>query len=180
MMPPPVITVFGNSAPEPTSPAYETAYQLGRRIALAGWALCNGGYGGTMEAACKGAVEAGGETIGVTCEAFGRPGANRFVRQEITTPSLLARLNELVRVGDAFVVLPGGTGTLLELAFVWELLNKHLIPRRPPLILLGEYWAPLLALVATEQPEALKPELAPDADAAVRLLAAHLGPPRQL
>ena len=58
-----VITVFGSSRPEPGSPAYETAYQLGRAIAEAGWALCTGGYGGTMEASAKGAVEAGGHTV---------------------------------------------------------------------------------------------------------------------
>lgn len=169
----PVVTIFGSSAPDPTSAAYKCAYELGRQIAAAGWVLCNGGYAGTMEAACKGAVEAGGKTIGVTCEPFGRPGANRFVRQEITTPSLLARLDKLVQLGDAFVALPGGTGTLLELALVWELLNKRLIPRRTPLILLGDFWAPLIPLVLAEQPEALKPELAHTVDLAVKQLAAH-------
>jgi hypothetical protein len=64
-----IVTVFGSSAPQPLSPAYRDAYELGRGIAAAGWILCNGGYGGTMEAAAKGAVEAGGHTIGVTCSA---------------------------------------------------------------------------------------------------------------
>jgi uncharacterized protein (TIGR00725 family) len=172
-MSPPVVTIFGSSTPDPASPPYQTAYELGRRIAVAGWVLCNGGYGGTMEAACKGAVEAGGQTIGVTCDAFGRPGANRFVRREVSAPSLLARLDKLVQLGDAFLALPGGTGTLLELALVWELLNKRLIARRAPLVLLGEFWAPLIPLVLAEQPEALRPELAPDLDAAVKLLAGH-------
>ncbi|NLG43872.1 MAG: LOG family protein [Phycisphaerae bacterium] len=169
----PVVTIFGSSAIDPAGPAYQTAYDLGRRIALAGWKLCNGGYGGTMEAACKGACEAGGQTIGVTCKAFNRPAANRFVRQEISTPSLMARLDKLVHLGDAFLVLPGGTGTLLELALVWELLNKRLIGRQTPLILLGDFWTPLIPLILAEQPEALRPQVAPTVEAAVALLAAH-------
>lgn len=155
-----VITVFGSSAPLPSSPAYQLAYDLGRAIAEAGWTLCNGGYGGTMEAAARGAVEAGGHTIGVTCSRFGRTGPNRYIQQEIPTFDLLARLNTLVRLGSAYVVLPGGTGTLLELALVWELVNKRLVRRAAPLILLGDHWTPLVELVRREQPDAQEPRLA--------------------
>ena len=155
-----VITVFGSSAPLPSSPAYQLAHDLGRAIAAAGWALCNGGYGGTMEAAACGAVEAGGHTIGVTCSRFGRGGPNRYIQQEIPTFDLLARLNTLVRLGNAYVVLPGGTGTLLELALVWELLNKRLVRRAAPFILLGDHWTPLVELVRREQRDAQEPRLA--------------------
>jgi uncharacterized protein (TIGR00730 family) len=156
-----VVTVFGSSFPQPLSPAYQLAYDLGRAIAQAGWTLCNGGYGGTMEAAARGACEAGGHTIGVTCAAFGRRGgANAYIRQEIPTFDLLARLNTLVRLGNAYVVLPGGTGTLLELALVWELLNKRILRRAAPLVLLGEHWQPVVELVKREQPDALEPHIA--------------------
>jgi uncharacterized protein (TIGR00730 family) len=156
-----VVTVFGSSAPAALSPPYQLALELGRAIAEAGWVLCNGGYGGTMEAAARGAAEAGGHTIGVTCSALRwRGGANRYIKQEVPTFDLLARLNTLVRLGDAYVVLPGGTGTLLELALVWELLNKAGLKRSAPLIVLGDHWAPLLEIVRREQPDAIEPATA--------------------
>ncbi len=171
----PIITVFGSSTPRPLSPAYQIAYELGRAIAQAGWTLCNGGYGGTMEAAARGAVEAGGHTIGVTCSSLGwRGGPNTYIRQEIPTFDLLTRLNTLVRLGRAYVVLPGGTGTLLELALVWELLNKGLLRRRAPLILLGDHWTPLLEPIRREQPDGLTPQVARDVPAVIALLKAAL------
>jgi len=157
----PIVTVFGSSAPTPQSPAYQTAYDLGRAIAAAGWTLCNGGYGGTMEAAARGAIEAGGHTIGVTCSVWsGGGGANRYIRQEVPTFDLLSRLNTLVRLGRAYFVLPGGTGTLLEFALVWELLNKGLLRRSAPIVLLGEHWLPVRDAILREQPDALELKLA--------------------
>jgi uncharacterized protein (TIGR00730 family) len=156
-----VVTVFGSSQPRPPSPAYQLAYDLGRAIAQAAWVLCNGGYGGTMEASAHGACDVGGHTIGVTCGALKRRGgANPYIRQVVPTFDLLTRLNTLVRLGNAYVVLPGGTGTLLELALVWELLSKGLLRRTAPLVLLGEHWASLLPIVRREQPDALEPYVA--------------------
>ena len=148
------ITVFGSSQPRPDEPAYEEARRLGAAIASAGWILCNGGYGGTMAAGCRGAVEAGGTTIGVTCSAFGRGGANRWVQREVFTDDLNARLSRLVELGDAFVVLPGSTGTLLELAEVWELANKGFVTDKP-IVLLGDFWEPVVDVVAREAPRSL-------------------------
>ena len=165
-----VITVFGSSRPESGSPAYETARELGRAIAEAGWTLCNGGYGGTMEASAKGAVEAGGHTIGVTCLGFGRAGVNAYTKQEVPTFDLTTRLNTLVRLGRAYVVLPGGTGTLLELALVWELLSKGLLRRKSPLVLLGDVWAPLDEMIRREQPGAVELRVARDVPAAIAML----------
>ncbi len=173
-MKPPVVTVFGSSQPSPLSPAYQVACELGRAIAVEGWTLCNGGYGGTMEAAAKGAVEAGGHTIGVTCTVFGRGGPNRFIKQEVPTFDLLARLNTLWRLGNAHVVLPGGTGTLVELALVWELVNKRLIRGSRPLVLMGNHWSPVVECVLREQPESLRPPVAQTAGAVVDLLRAAL------
>lgn len=171
---PPLVTVFGSSTPPPLSAAYQTAYELGKAIAQAGWTLCNGGYGGTMEAAAKGAVEAGGHTIGVTCLIFGRGGPNRYIKQEVPTFDLPTRLNTLVRLGQAYVVLPGGTGTLVELALVWELLNKGLLRRKAPLILLGDHWTPLLEPIRREQPDALEPQRAASVAEVMALLRAAL------
>ena len=144
------ITIFGSAKPEPGESEYETALALGGAIAGQGWSVCNGGYGGTMEATARGASLAGLHTIGVTCRALGRHGPNRYIREEIETDDLFTRLRTLIERGDGYVVLPGGTGTLLELALVWELTNKRLAQTRPPIVLLGDYWMPVSRLLAVE------------------------------
>lgn len=148
------ITVFGSSDPKPGEPEYEVARELGAGIAVAGWVLCNGGYGGTMAAGCRGAVEAGGRTIGVSCSAFGRSGVNEWVQQDVTTADLNQRLSKLIELGDAYVILPGSTGTLLELAAVWELANKRFLKGKP-IVLLGEYWRPVVELIGRGYPRSL-------------------------
>lgn len=154
----PVVSVFGSARTQPLEPAYQAACDLGHAIAAAGWTLCNGGYGGIMEATAKGAVDAGGHTIGVTCSALSwRGGPNPYVRQEVPTFDLLSRLNTLVRIARAYIVLPGGTGTLLELALVWELFNKGMLKRKAPIILYGNHWVPLIEPVLSQQPDSLTP-----------------------
>jgi uncharacterized protein (TIGR00725 family) len=145
-----IVSVFGTGRARAGDKNYVLAEQLGGALAGAGFAIANGGYGGTMEASAKGASETGGEVIGVTCSAFGRGAANKFVSREIVTTSLNDRLNTLIKLGSAYVVLPGGTGTLLELAFVWELKNKGFLGEDKPIILLGEYWVGLVELVAAD------------------------------
>lgn len=148
------IAVFGSSACKPGESLYDEALGLGGAIARGGWVLCNGGYGGTMEAACRGAVEAGGETIGVSCSAFGRSAVNRWVRREIVTHDLNERLNKLIELGDGYVVLPGSTGTLLELAAVWESANKGFISGKT-IVVFGDYWRPVIDVIARESPRSL-------------------------
>ncbi len=169
-----VVTVFGSSQPRPGSAPYANAYELGRGIASAGWTLCNGGYGGTMEAGAKGAVEVGGHTIGVTLSRVGPRGPNPYIKQEIPTFSLLVRLETLTRLAHAYVVLPGGTGTLLELAAVWEMFNKRILRRAAPLILLGEHWRAVVAAVRSEQPDAPEPCIAESVPAVLEVLRTHL------
>ncbi len=147
------ITVFGTSRAIEGDSAYMLAYETGRLLAQAGFAIANGGYGGTMLAAAKGASEAGGEVIGVTCSPFKGSTANKYVSREIVTASLDERLDTLIQLGQAYVVLPGGTGTLLELAKVWELKNKGFLKTDKPIILLGEFWKPLVGLVAADDPD---------------------------
>jgi uncharacterized protein (TIGR00730 family) len=139
MSQPITITVFGSSAVAPGTPEYEQAKALGSAIAAEGWTLCNGGYGGTMAGAAEGARQAGGHVVGVTCSILRRSAPNGFIDEEVVTDNLLNRMNALVERGDAYVVLPGGTGTMLELAYVWELVNKGLGDHKP-IILLGDFW----------------------------------------
>ncbi len=147
------ITIFGTGRAKAGSLAYKLAYQTGKILAQAGFTIANGGYSGTMLAAAKGAAEAGGETIGVTCTAFGRGKANEYITREIVTGSLDERLDTLIKLGRAYIVLPGGTGTLLELAKVWELKNKGFLEADIPIILVGGYWKPLTDLIATDDPD---------------------------
>jgi hypothetical protein len=166
-----IITVFGTGKAKPGEPAYELAYEVGKLLAEAGFTIANGGYGGTMTAAAKGAREAGGEVIGVTCSAFKKSKPNEYVTREIVTDSLQQRLNKLIELGAAYIALPGGTGTLLELAQVWELKNKGFLNRQKPLIIIGGFWRPLLEIIATDEPDTLEHiQQAGVPDDAVRLL----------
>ncbi|MHC4743132.1 MAG: LOG family protein [Planctomycetota bacterium] len=144
-----IVAVFGTGRAKAGDSAYELAYEVGRELAAAGFTIVNGGYGGTMLAASKGASEAGGKVIGVTCSAFGGK-ANECVSREIVTESLDERLDMLIRLGEAYIVLPGGTGTLLELAKVWELKNKGFLDGGKAIILVGEFWKPLVGIVASD------------------------------
>ncbi len=145
-----IVTIFGTARARPGDSIFTLAYETGRILAQAGFTVANGGYGGTMLAAAKGAAEAGGEVIGVTCSAFKSGKANEYVTREIVTGSLDERLETLVQLGQAYIVLPGGTGTLLELAKVWELKNKGFLKTDKPIILLGGFWKPLIELIATD------------------------------
>ncbi len=109
-----------------------------------------------MLAAAKGANLAGGKVIGVTCSAFRRSTANEYVTSRIVTDSLEERLSKLIELGDAYIVLPGGTGTLLELAHVWELKNKRFAGADKPIIIAGKFWKVLLELIAGTDPDSVR------------------------
>ena len=151
-----IITIFGTSNAKPGDEVFSLAYELGRLCAQAGFAIANGGYGGTMLAAAKGAKQLGGKTIGVTCSAFGRKSPNEFITEEISTNSLAERLNKLMELGAAFVVLPGGTGTLLELAQVWEFTNKGFVNPPRLIILLTDFFRPLVDIVAVDDKKSVE------------------------
>lgn len=165
------ITVFGTSKAAPGDSVYAVAEELGRRLAENGFVIANGGYGGTMLAAAKGAAQAGGTVIGVTCTAFKRGKANEYVTREISTSCLSERLAKLIELGDAYVVLPGGTGTLLELADVWEHKNKGFANANKPIILVGTFWRPLLEMMAAADTDSvLHVQLADTPEEAAALL----------
>jgi hypothetical protein len=143
-----IIALFGTSKAAPGEVAFQLAETAGRLLAENGYTIANGGYGGTMLASAKGAAAAGGKVIGVTCRAFKRGTANEYVTEEIKTDALEQRLARLIELGDAFLVFPGGTGTLLELADVWEHKNKGFANADKPIILVGAFWQPLLGMMA--------------------------------
>ena len=172
------VTVFGGSQPEEGSAAYTDAWWLGKLLAEAGHAVLTGGYMGTMEAVSRGASEAGGHVIGVTCleiERWRNTGANRWVKEERKMATLRQRLDGLIDGCDAAIALPGGPGTLTEIALTWNLMIVDAIHRRP-LILVGHGWQAMFDQAYTELDEYFSErqrallQFAPDVQSAVQLL----------
>jgi uncharacterized protein (TIGR00730 family) len=136
------ITVFGGASPREGSAAYEEARELGRLIAGLGHVVTTGGYMGTMEAVSRGAAEAGGYVVGVTCqeiEDWRGSKVNAWVKEEIKKRTLLERLKVLIETCDAAIALPGGPGTLTEISLMWNLMIVESLPPRP-LTLVGSGW----------------------------------------
>jgi uncharacterized protein (TIGR00730 family) len=136
------VSVFGGSQPKQDSTAYAEAMELGKLLAERGHIVLTGGYIGVMEAVSRGAHEAGGHVIGVTCEDIEvwRPiKANAWVMEEIRKKTLVERLHTLIHESDAALALPGGPGTLTEICLTWNLMTVESLHRRP-LILIGDGW----------------------------------------
>lgn len=172
----PVISVFGSSAPQPGSPAYEQARQIGKLLAEKGFAVATGGYGGTMAAVSQGASEGRGHVIGITCdqiELFRSIGPNEWIGEERRYTILQDRLIHLVRHNDGMIVLPGGIGTLSEMALAWSLLQVGEIEPRP-LVLVGDVWRETIEMFREDayiRPEHLEIlSFADSAEAAVETL----------
>jgi uncharacterized protein (TIGR00730 family) len=126
--------------------------RLGKMLAEKGIEIISGGFGGTMEDISRGAKSAGGKTIGVTFYRWGTPkyrGANKYIDEEIIANSLWDRIGIMLDKSDAFIVFPGGTGTLLELAAVMEHINKGLIEPKP-VIAVGDFWKSVLQQLKDE------------------------------
>lgn len=147
------IAVYGSSGVKPGELHYEEALAVGTALAQAGFAVMTGGYAGVMEAASRGASEAGGHVVGVTTdriEAFrgGTLRPNRWIVDEIRLPTLRERLMHLILHADGYVIMPGGLGTLNELVSVWELMHVGDIPTRA-ILCYGGYWRDMLASLRT-------------------------------
>lgn len=136
------VTIFGGTKPRPGEPAYLEAERLGALLARAGHTVITGGYIGTMEAASKGAAEAGGHVVGITCdeiEAWRGGKANPWVLEEQKVGTLQERMILLMERADAVLALPGGIGTLAEISLLWNRMIIEASPRKP-LVLIGPGW----------------------------------------
>jgi uncharacterized protein (TIGR00730 family) len=140
-----IVTVFGSSRPQPDDELYTQAQALGVALAERGFSVCTGGYSGVMEAVSRGAKQAGGRTIGITARFF-RSRANPWIDEEIRVATWQDRLFELIARGHGYVTCPGGTGTLVELAIVWEMLNKGVMKKKPVAVF-GDFWRPVIERV---------------------------------
>jgi uncharacterized protein (TIGR00730 family) len=138
-----LVAVFGSGEAREGDPLYELARRVGMRLVEAGYGVVTGGYGGVMEGANRGAVEAGGASVGVTCAVFSGRAPNGFLTERRETPDLLARTGALIDAACGYIVLHGKSGTLAELTSVWALHRAGSLGPRP-VVLLGGAWRPFL------------------------------------
>jgi uncharacterized protein (TIGR00730 family) len=133
-----IVTIFGGSKFGENSSEYEEAKELGRRLAEAGFTICTGGYLGVMEAASRGAREAGGRVFGIVMNQF-RSEPNRYLTDKVASNHFYERLQNLITRSIGFVALRGGMGTVTEIALVWNKLQTGVLERRP-IVLVGDCW----------------------------------------
>ena len=140
----PAVTVFGSARTIPGEPPYELARSIGRLLAEAGYAVITGGGPGAMEAANRGCQEGGGLSIGCNIELPHEQSINAYVDLGVEFKYFFARKVMFVKYADAFVILPGGLGTLDELFEALVLIQTGKI-RHFPVVLLGtDYWTGLV------------------------------------
>ena len=136
------VAVYGGASPQEGEEAYEDARRLGFLLGQSGHTVMTGGYIGVMEAASRGANEAGAHVIGSTCkqiEDWRGTRANAWVKEEWKHNTLKERMYALIENCDATVIMPGGVGTLAELAVMW---NEEIISSKPErmMVLGGKGW----------------------------------------
>jgi uncharacterized protein (TIGR00730 family) len=141
---PPAVSVFGSARSKPDSPECEMAADLGAALAEAGYAVITGGGPGVMEAANRGATEAGGMSVGLGIELPFEQGLNSWVDVGIDFRYFFVRKTMFVKYAQAFVVLPGGFGTLDELFEAVTLVQTKKVTRFPVILMGTAYWSGLL------------------------------------
>ena len=140
----PAVTVFGSARTKPDDPVYELARTVGRKLAERGFAVITGGGPGAMEAANRGCQEGGGLSVGCNIELPHEQSLNPYVDLGIEFRYFFARKTMFVKYADAFVILPGGIGTLDELFEALTLIQTGKV-RDFPVVLVGtRYWQGLI------------------------------------
>lgn len=140
----PAISVFGSARIGPTHPAYDIGERVGAALAEAGFAVITGGGPGAMEAANKGAMEAGGESVGLGIELPWEARLNDYVGFGLNFRYFFVRKMMFVKYSQGYIVLPGGLGTLDEL-FEAMTLAQTLKITQFPIVLMGvEHWQGLI------------------------------------
>ncbi|RZS93203.1 LOG family protein [Aquimarina brevivitae] len=139
--------LFGGSGKDKTTLEYNDTVKIGRLLADMGYVVKNGGYGGMMEAVSYGALQQGGEVIGVTCKQVGTIEGNDFLTQTIVTEDLYDRLKVLINNTELFIVQKGGIGTLSEVFLVLDILRKEPIANRPMMFFVGDAWKKVIEVV---------------------------------
>jgi uncharacterized protein (TIGR00730 family) len=153
------VTIFGSARAKPGTPVYEEVKRVARALADLGCDIVTGGGPGLMQAANEGATAAGSPeraaSIGIRVELPFEQDVNPFVEQAYEHGTFFTRLHHFVLASDAFVVAPGGIGTVLETLMIWQLLQVRHV-ENTPLLLVGKMWP---GLVEWARREMLRPEL---------------------
>ncbi len=136
----PAVTVFGSARVKPDDPHYKLGVEIGRKLAEEGITVVTGGGPGIMEAANRGAFEAGGQSVGLNIELPFEQQPNPYVKKSLTFDYFFVRKVMLVKYANAFVILPGGFGTLDELFESITLIQTGKIMPFPTILVDSSYW----------------------------------------
>jgi uncharacterized protein (TIGR00730 family) len=147
----PAVCVFGSARTAPADPEYELARELGRAIGEAGFTVITGGGPGTMEAANRGAQDVGALSVGLNIELPHEQALNAYVDLGIEFHYFFTRKLMFVRYSDAFVVCPGGFGTLDETFEALTLIQTGKAVDHPVILQGSEFWAGLIEWITTQQ-----------------------------
>jgi len=142
---PRMITAFGSSRVLPDDELFQDVERLAEKIGQCGWHGMVGGHQGMMAAFSLGIRAAGGNVTGVTLEVFPTP-PNNTLSEEKRAANFFERMQVLIEQPAAYIVLPGGLGTLAEFAMTWDLLAIKILEPRP-LLVYGECWLPLIDMM---------------------------------
>src|SRR5215217_102578 len=143
----PCVTVFGSARIQPDDPHYKLARKMGAAIARLGFTVMTGGGPGIMEAANRGAKEAGGRSVGCNIELPYEQAANAYLDRCVRMHYFFVRKALLVKYSYAFVVMPGGAGTLDELWNALTLIQTGKIKNFPVVIMGTDYWKELIGFI---------------------------------
>ncbi len=146
----PCVTVFGSARTPPDAPAYRLGMAVGGHLARAGFTVMTGGGPGVMEAACRGAREAGGHTVGLNIELPSEQAINPYVEVAVEFRYFFVRKLMLVKYSYAFIALPGGFGTLDEIFETATLVQTGKVLDFPIILMGSTYWAPLVHFVRND------------------------------
>ncbi|HEY8438714.1 MAG TPA: TIGR00730 family Rossman fold protein [Candidatus Limnocylindrales bacterium] len=177
----PAVTIFGSARLRDGSPQYEQARRIARGLAEHGFAIITGGGPGIMEAANRGCREGGGLSIGCNIELPHEQGLNAYVDLGIEFKYFFARKTMFVKYADAFVIMPGGFGTLDELFESLTLIQTGKIRHFPVVLVGSDYWGGMidwlrktqLAAGAISEDDLSLLKLTDDADEVVRIIQAY-------
>ncbi len=141
----PAVSIFGSSRVTENDPVYDTARRVGRLLAENGFTVMTGGGPGVMEAANRGAAEAGGKSVGLCIELPKEQAANPYTNIKVFFRYFFVRKLMFVKYAVAYIILPGGFGTLDELFEALTLIQTHRIKPFPVIMLGREYWKELIS-----------------------------------
>jgi uncharacterized protein (TIGR00730 family) len=138
------VAVFGSARTGADHPEYKAAQETGALLARAGYSVITGGGPGIMEAANRGAFEAGGASVGCNIELPHEQSSNPYLTVSIKFKYFFVRKMMFVKYSDAFIIFPGGFGTLDELFEALTLIQTHKIHNFPVILFGGDYWKEML------------------------------------